>query len=61
MDCGIDELTNWLLYGVMLFVMVVMLAAIYLLVREVQRVRRISQPHQETASESQRTFHSAHR
>ena len=61
MDCGIDELTNWLLYGVMLFGMLLMLAAIYLLVREVRRLRRMSQPHQETASESQHTFHSAHR
>ena len=51
MDCGIDELTNWLLYGGMMFVMVVMLAAIYLLVREVRRLRRILQPGQETASE----------
>ena len=55
MDCGIDELTNWLLYGGMLFVMVVMLVAIHLLVREVRRLRRISRPDQKTAPESQRS------
>ena len=44
MDCGIGELTNWLLYGGMLFGMLLMLAAIYLLVREVRRLRRILQP-----------------
>ena len=43
MDCGLDQLTNWLLYGGMMSVMVLMLAAIYLLVREVRRLRRISQ------------------
>ena len=40
MECSLDDLTNWLLYGTMTFGMLLMLAAIYLLVREVRRLRR---------------------
>ncbi len=44
MECSLDDLTNWLLYGTMTFGMLLMLSAIYLLVREVRRLRRISRP-----------------